>query len=649
MKHWICSSSRIPFKAGTLIFTAMLILTLHATGWCQEQATEEEAEKQAKKIQITEEIVVVGRAPRELPVATVTTITTTQIEDRRPLDLAEAIRYAPGVMVTFGDKDTYTLKLRGTDAKRIALLLDGVPEVEPYYSTFDLKTITAAGLDSLQITRGPSSVLYGPNTLGGIVNVITRRPGPEPRLNFTGSYGERSTRGVILDGGAQWKKFALAGSATYQDSNGFDFPAEAGGNDVRANSDYERFNLTAKLYYMPNDKTEIMVNGGMYRSDYGMPPALSVQRARHWRFKDWDRTSFNAGGFTSLGERSTLRFRAFYIGYQNTLEQWRDAAMTNLQFESTFDNEVYGAFGLADLAAGEGNALKLSLYFQRDVARQQDDVGLPWQEFDQSTTSAGLEDHFDLSDRWKVIGGLSLDYIAKYSGGSTTKLNPLVGVKFSPTDYLDLHVSASLKSKFPSMRSMYSPSSGNPDLVSEQGTCFELGGSYNRGILLSGAVFAYEFKNLIDSIRLEDGTRRYWNIGRAHINGAELQVQKDWQRVSLLFNYTYLDHRNESDDRPLDALSGHSLNFDVTLRPVDRLRLTALGLYGSTSYWFDSSSSDVLEIPSYFSLDAVAAYNLRAAEVFVKATNILNAAFYTEPGFPWRGRFFEVGVRVPIF
>jgi iron complex outermembrane receptor protein len=196
---------------------------------------------------------------------------------------------------------------------------------------------------------------------------------------------------------------------------------------------------------------------------------------------------------------------------------------------------------------------------------------------------------------------------------------------------------------------MYSPSNGNPDLVSEQGTCIELGWSYSRGVLFSGAVFAYDFKNLIDTIRLPDGTRRYRNIGRAHINGAELQVQKNWRPVSFLVNYTYLNHRNESDDRPLDALSDHSLNFDVTAKPADRLRLTILGLYGSKSYWFDSLTSVVLKIPSYFSLDAVAAYDLWVCEVFVKATNIFNAEVYTEPGFPWRGRYFEVGVHLPIF
>ncbi|MFZ2055773.1 MAG: TonB-dependent receptor [Candidatus Aminicenantales bacterium] len=649
MKHRIRGSSPTQTRLHALLLSITLGLALSFPGWSQEKTKEEEADKKAQETKITEEIIVVGRAPRQLPVATVTTVTTTQIDERRPLDLAEAIRYAPGVMVTFGDKDTYTLKLRGMDAKRIALLLDGVPEVEPYYSTFDLKTITAAGIDSLQITKGPSSVLYGPNTLGGIVNVITRRPGPEPRLVLTGTYGEHATRGVVLDGGAQWKKFALAGSASYQDSNAFDFPGETGEDVLRSNSDYERFNLTAKLYYTPSDRTEIMINGGIYRSDYGMPAALSVQRPRYWRFKDWDRISFNAGGFTALGERSTLRFRAFYIGYKNTLLQWRDPEMTIRQFESTFDNEVYGGFGLADLWAGAGNSLKLSLYFQRDIARTQDDVGLAWDEFDQSTMSAGLEDHFDLNDRWRLIGGLSLDYIAKFRGGSTTKLNPLLGIKFSPADYLDFHASYSLKSKFPSMRSMYSSSSGNPDLVSEQGGCFEVGGSFNRGVLMSGAVFATDFKNLIDSVRLPDGTRLYWNIGRAHINGAELQIQKAWRWLSLLVNYTYLDHRNESDDRPLDALSDHSLNFDVTATPISRFRLTILGLYGSKSFWYDSGTEEVLGVPSYFSLDAVAAYDLRVCQVFLKATNIFNAAFYSEPGFPWRGRYFEVGVRVPIF
>ena len=72
------------------------------------------------------------------------------------------------------------------------------------------------------MTKGPSSVLYGPNTLGGLVNVITRRPTVEPRLTLTGSYGDRDTKSLGADASYSLKKFSLAADALYQGSDGFD-------------------------------------------------------------------------------------------------------------------------------------------------------------------------------------------------------------------------------------------------------------------------------------------------------------------------------------------------------------------------------------------------------------------------------------------
>jgi hypothetical protein len=48
-------------------------------------------------------------------------------------------------------------------------------------------------------------------------------------------------------------------------------------------------------------------------------------------------------------------------------------------------------------------------------------------------------------------------------------------------------------------------------------------------------------------------------------------------------------------------------------------------------------------------LDAIAGYTLGGRyEFFVKLGNIFNHYFYTEPGFPWRGRYFEVGFRIDV-
>lgn len=634
------------------ISAALLLLFLSlglSPALAQDAKDEQKAKKKAEEraVKITEEILVVGKAPKDVPLATVSTVVSTDIEKLKPRDLSDVLKFIPGSMITFGDKDTYSLKLRGVDGKRIALLVDGVPVYEPYFSTFDLKTVSAGGIDTVQVTKGPSSVLYGPNTLGGLVNVITKRPTERPSLSLTGSYGDKDTKSLGVDTSYSWKRFALSANALYQDSSGFYYPDPVDGQTLRTNSDFERLNLNAKLYYTPSSSTEIMVNGGLYQSEYGMPAALFTQRARYWRFPKWDRSTLNAGGFTSLGGDATLRFRAFYVNYINTLDWFADPAMADLDSASTYDNSVYGGFALADIPTSEVNTLKASLLYQKDVARIQDDAGLPWNKFDQGTLSAGIEDHLAITDKWKVIGGLSLDYIDKFiPGENNTSLNPLVGVKFTPREDLDFHVSFARKSRFPSMRSMYSQSSGNPDLLSESGTSAEFSATWSGAVYVTVSVFLNRFKNFIDTVRLPDGTRQYINVGKAHINGFEVQVQKNLSWLAGTVNYSYLDHRNDTDDRPLDAQPKHNLNFDISLLPAKGLRVGFYGLLGSTSWWYNSTTTTELTIPSFFNLDAIASYAFNERyEIFMRLGNVFDQYFYTEPGFPWRGRYLEIGVK----
>lgn len=614
----------------------------------QEQQSEIEKKKSDEPAKITEEILVVAEAPKDLPISTVTRLDSTTFERNRPVDLSEAIGFAPGVYVTVGSKNEYNLSLRGIDSRRIVLLVDGIPVYEPYFSVFDLKTVTAGGIDSIQITKGPSSVLYGPNALGGIVNVITRRPSAGSELSLNASYGEKNTRSLLLDANHQWNRLGFAGTVQYQDSDGFAYSDEELGSTDRMNSDYERTNLNFKLYYTPSERTEILFNTGFYFSKYGLPPELDTSRPRYWRFKNWDRYSLNAGGYKAIGDNSTLHFRAFYVQYDNTLDAYIDQTMTELDFVSTYDNSVYGLFGLWDLRIASAHTLKTSVSLKRDIARLQDDLEEPWEKYDQGTFSMGIEDHFSLTDKWRLIAGLSLDYLDKFEGPKTTKLNPLVGVKFSPIDPLSLHLSFSQKSKFPSMRSMYSTSSGNPDLLSETGNIGEFGFTYSKDFYLTGSVFFTRFKNLIDSVRLPDRTRRYFNIGEAYINGLELQVQKSLKWMSATINYTYLDHKNVTDDRPLDVLANHVFNFDWVLFPVEHFRISVLGMLASSSSWYDSGSGELLDIPSFSSLDVIASYRLGSVEPYIKASNIFDEYYYREPGFPWRGRYFEFGLRVDV-
>src|SRR5512137_1703383 len=109
---------------GLLTLGLALVLTPALAQETQQEKAKTEQEKQAK---IVEEILVVGKAPKDIPLATVSTVVATEIEKLKPRDLSDVLKFVPGATVTFGDKDTYSLKLRGLGNTRIALLVDGVP------------------------------------------------------------------------------------------------------------------------------------------------------------------------------------------------------------------------------------------------------------------------------------------------------------------------------------------------------------------------------------------------------------------------------------------------------------------------------------------------------------------------------------------
>ncbi len=621
-----------------------------ATG---QDETKKQEEKQPK---ITEEILVVGETPREARVATVTVVRPTLIDELKPLDLSSVLRLMPASMVTFGSKDEYKVYLRGIDSSRIVLLLDGIPVYEPYYSTFDLKTFSASNLANLQVTKGPSSVLYGPNTLGGIINVITERPAAEPRLSFNGGFGRDTTWSAGGDGSFRWGRFAFAGNVGYQYSKGYSVPEHEVDGVVlqpaqfRTNSEYKRLNLAGKLFYYPTDDSEILVEGNLFDSKYGMAAPLFTQKARFWRFPEWDRSSLSAGGFIGLSPSSLLRFRVFTVSYDNILEQYKDAAMTIRQFRSTFDNSSTGAFALADFNLSSRFDLKTSLTFERDKARQQDDVNAPWLEFHQSTFSAAVEGRYEILDRFSLTAGVSLDMIDKFVGGtSKVQANPLVGLSYAPAADIDLHVSFAKKTRFPSMRALYSPSSGNPNLLTEDGYAWELGGSYSGPVQVTAAGFLYRLTNMIDSVQLPGmAFRQFINIGKARIGGFELTARKDFGMAQVDLNYTYLDNRNITSDRPLDLVPGHQLSANLSLVPMANLEVGVFGLLLGRTYWFDTSTNVDLVVPSHFQLDMTVIYHYRRHEIFLRAANLLNTYFYTEPGFPWRGRYVEGGIRIGV-
>ena len=604
-------------------------------------AQEKEQQEKEKQKQITEEIVVEAERPKDVPLSTTSIILKDKIEALQPRSLADVLSYSSGTFVSAGAKNEYRLKIRGFEGQRIVLLYDGIPIYEPFFNSFDLKTITTEEIENIKVVKGASSVLYGPNAMGGIVNVITRRPVP-PSFSLTTSYDSHKAFNLASTGSLRWDKVFFSGFFSYDKSDGYNWNQD-GSHASMDNSDYSRANFTGKAYFYPNEKSEILFEAGYYTSEYGIPAATDYYRPRFWRFKDWDRWQFNLGGTFSFFKRGNLKIRSYYVRHFNVLDAYTGPDYNEVQWESTYKNDSYGAFILGTLPNASQNELKFSLNFRDDRVRTQDDVGEAWEEFKHQTVSLGLENHFRLNPKWRLIGGASLDHLRKFTGENKTSLNPIAGLKFNPSEYIDLHISVSQKSRFPSMRSLYSAQGGNPDLNHERGTSYEVGFLYEKDFLLSGAVFYNKINDLIQSVRLLDGSRSNLNIGQAYIAGFEMEFSKTFRWLDLSVNYTYLDGVNKDENRPLDLVPESQLNFVMNVFIRKNAKFSVSGLYVSSAEVkiFD----DIVPIPGYFVLNTVFSVNLSAFMIFLKAENLLDNYYVTEPGYPMKARTLALGFR----
>lgn len=628
------------FFAFSFPFSLYSSPSIHSFAVQEEGKKKKKEEKQKQKV-ITEEIVVEAELPKDLPISTTSSIKKEKIESLAPRDLSEVMSYTSGTFVSTGSKNEFRIKIRGLESQRIALLYDGIPIYEPFFNSFDLKTIPSEEIANIKVVKGASSVLYGPNALGGVVNIITRRPNP-PSFTLSTLYDSNSSLGVSSSGALQWKNIFFSGFASYDKSDGFKWN-EYGENNLRENSDYERKNVTGKIYFYPGRNSEILFEVAYYWSEFGIPFATEYYRPRYWRFKSWNRLQLNIGGIFSLLKKGSLKFRSYYVRHDNVLDSYLDPDMNTLQWESTYKNDSYGGFLLGTLPFKSQNELKFSLNFRDDKAKTQDDRGLAWEEFEHKTLSAGLESHFALSKKWRLVGGLSIDYLNKQDGDDKTTLNPIAGIKFNPSNFVDVHATFSQKSRFPSMRSLYSTQAGNPDLRDEKGTNYEIGFSYEKELLFSGAVFYNKIKDLISSVRLPSGFQTNLNIGKAHIFGFELEFQKALKWLNFSLNYTYLDGVNEDENRPLDLLPESQLNFILDVFSKNRLQFTLWGLGVSSSEVeiFD----DIVRVPRYFVLNAVISKDFSNFNLFLKAENLFNISYLTEPGYPMKGRTFAFGFK----
>ena len=131
----------------------------------------------------------------------VTVVTRKQMDDRQPAQLEDTLSYMAGVTASpWGNDDRFDeCLIRGFDVCTSTLYRDGLVQKIIGFSGFKIEPY---GMERIEVLKGPSSVLYGENDAGGMINAVTKRPSATPIYDGFVSYGsfDTVTAGVDVGG-----------------------------------------------------------------------------------------------------------------------------------------------------------------------------------------------------------------------------------------------------------------------------------------------------------------------------------------------------------------------------------------------------------------------------------------------------------------
>jgi iron complex outermembrane receptor protein len=225
---------------------------------------------QEKEITL-EEVVVTGTRDvqeiRKIP-ANVTVITKEHIEESNAQTVTDVLKDEVGVVVRdlLGSGKSASVDIRGfgeTGPLNTLVLVDGRRVNEIDLSGVDWTQISLDQVERIEIVRGAGSVLYGDNAVGGVVNIITKKPDKAFSASVEGVIGSYSYNKEVASVSGTWGPLSAIINADYNSTEGY-----------RDNGFLRAKNVGGKVIYDLNENVSFNFNAGLHQDDTGLPGAL---------------------------------------------------------------------------------------------------------------------------------------------------------------------------------------------------------------------------------------------------------------------------------------------------------------------------------------------------------------------------------------
>ncbi|MBU1343916.1 MAG: TonB-dependent receptor [Proteobacteria bacterium] len=609
------------------------------------------------------------------------------IEMRGNETTAEALEFIPGVDIQMGGKGQASLKLRGFDQEDVKVLIDGVPAHESYFGSLDLDQIPVDAIAKIKVIKGASSVLYGPNTMGGVINIITKKGGKKPYTSVTTSFGPNDTQNYVVNHGGSKEKVNYWITASRRTTDGFELSDDFDPNNSRTGigTDYNedggtrdlsyftKNTLNAKIGYEYDDTSKFYLSFDYHQNEKGCP----TENKRYWEFTDWTQWHLSLAGEHDFTDILSVRGRVYYVDHTDTLEDisWDASHTTNKKWfeKSAYDDYTLGGEAQVYLDFGDASLLKMGASYMKDNHIQQDfydattmgATTLGWQpeqEYEVNIYSFGVEDEVRLFKRLTLNAGVSFDVhdpVKAYGGitrDSVETWNPQAGASFDVTQELKVYASVGKKTRFPQMKELYSTlSGGNSNLNPQETIAYEIGASKRFGSVLdfSTAVFFNDIKERITTQKVS-GVTQYINKGESRIKGLEAQLNlvTPWN-FDLGVGYTLLSSEDKADNASpflkSEYVPEQKFTFDARYTFDFGLSASFQASYTKDQIEYDSSNNQV-PLENFWVCNARLNQNIKLSEkfstdLFFHVKNLFDEN-YEEGHGPYPGISFLLGMKL---
>lgn len=535
-----------------------------------------------------EEVVVTAQrhasVSQDVPIS-MSVVKEAEIQSRAPHEIDEVLRFVPGVTVTEDQ-----VSIRGSSGysravgSRVLYMMDGMPMLSADNGDIKFDAIPMINIQSIEVVKGAGSALYGSSALGGIINVITRKPSKSWQGGVNASAGsyevptysqwnlpEVGRTYYNLEAGASntFGEIGVLASGAYKRDEGYRM-----GDDAYNGSGFlklttptsESADLTFSTLYSYNEH-----GNWLYWKDlsnaYKPADSLSAVNERITSTK----LNLYAAYRTLLGDVGYLDIKAssFITGYTtaplNALDTVdpHSSAVNNLvdaQSGHFLYNDLYFTQGVtfgyqtvSSNVSGDHTGINLGLYAQSEYT------------FKPIVLTLGLRGDIYKYDTAKFVGSFS----------------PKAGITWN-TPIEDVVIRSSFGTGFraPTIIEKYTDQQlngftikPNPSLVPEKSYSLEVGAQYqDRYIMLDGAVFYSKFNQLIEPGFVTEGLQtyiRFSNITDAEIFGHEEVIEYTpfaSELLKLRLGYTYIYPHNITTNSILNFRPRHLLQSRVEMK-----------------------------------------------------------------------------------